>query len=76
MSSRRSRLLESMPSISRLEDEVESNPKPPAQEHSQLLELSPEMVSRSAELRMSLPFQPIQPDVQVVAEVEDSELLE
>ena len=54
-------------------DRVVLKQKPQAQELNQRSERWQEMDLRLVELRMSLLFQPIQPDGDTVAEVEDSE---
>ena len=62
-----------MPYTSRFAEEEESRTKLQDQEHSLLSELLPETDLRLAGLRMSLQFPPIQPEKDMVAEVEDSE---
>jgi hypothetical protein len=65
--------LASTPSTSRFVDRVVLKQRPQAQELNQRSEHWQEMDLRLVELRMSLLFQPIQPDVDTDAEVEDSE---
>merc|ERR1712086_581158 len=68
------RMLESTPSISNLEEEVDPTPRPQDQVPNPLSELLPEMDLRSVELKMLPQSQPIPPEEEVVEEVEDSEL--